>query len=406
MGDYGIHPTRYGALGNNELYSMYRSAIFDNLNEDEKLDLLQETVNRDALEMGELGTPLVQFSSLPAEISGNTIDGIIQLSYDMAVRGIQSFNYNGQTMEHSLDDNNIQSLNTVLHENVHAWQDQLIDGTILTSDDQLLAEYRANDFTHSTVSQNENNCLGSQYLMGDTPGGYYFYYFQATERDAYQQAEQKTESILQNIIDNHGSEKSFETYAKGTEINGYQAMEQKAMEFFNDSNFVADVNQVLMNQFFGTEVPVDANVEAALKTEMIATYQAMNSLSNTEENNMGFDPEPVSLEQYNQTLRGAVNDFYQHAMDDSSMNTEDAFRTASEMAERYFEAVEEFQDEMSTEKSTETVEENNVIGTEEVEQGEIVGTENTGISIDDNFDINEATTIDSNCEECDGGIDF
>ena len=35
---------------------------------------------------------------------------------------------------------------------------------------------------------------------------------------------------------------------------------------------------------------------------------------------MAFDPKPVSLEEYNQSLRDSVNAYYVHAMNDPSMS--------------------------------------------------------------------------------------
>jgi hypothetical protein len=347
MSDYGMHPTRYEGLSNSELYSMYRSCVYSNLNENEKLDLLQETVNRDAVERGELGAPRVEFSSLPANISGNAANGVIQVNYDMAVTGTQSVEYNGQTIEHQMDDHNIQVLNTVLHENAHCWQDQVNDGTISIADDHLAAEYKANNLTTTAVLQNGSYRLGSQYLTGETPGGYYFYFFQSTERDAHLQAEQKTASILQDITEKYGAEKSFEAYAKSVEANGYYATEQKAMQLFNNPNFERDVNQTLMNQYYGTNVPVDKNTEEAVKAEMVATYQSMNSLSNKEENKMSFDPKPVSLEQYNQSLRDTVNSYYEHAKNDPTMSNEEAIQSTGQVAEQYLGAVDAFQAEMN-----------------------------------------------------------
>jgi hypothetical protein len=362
MSDYGMHPTRYEGLSNSELYSMYRSAVYNNLNEREKLDLLQETVNRDAVERGEIGSPRVSFSSLPSNVSGNAANGEIHVNYDMAVKGIQTVEYNGQTIEHQMEDHNIQALNTVLHENAHCWQDQVNDGTISIADDHLAAEYKANDFTTTAVLQDGKYSLGSQYLTGETPGGYYFYYFQSTERDAHLQAEQKTADILQDITGKYGTEKSFEAYAKSVETNGYYATEQKAMELFNNPNFEQDVNQTLMNQYYGLNVPVDKNTETALKNEMVESYQSMNRLSSEEENKMSFDPKPVSLEEYNQSLRDTVNSYYEHAKNDPTMSNEEVVQSTGQMAEQYQEAVDTFQAEMNSE---------NAVGTENL--GESAG---------------------------------
>ena len=160
MGAYGVHPTRYGNLSNDQLYAMFRESTYSKLGESEKLDLLQETVNRDALEKGEIGSPEVRFADLPANESGNAANGVINVNRDMAVNGTQSIEYKGQTIQHTVSDYNVQSLNTVLHENIHCFQHQIIDGTITIEDAQKTAEYQANSFTSTVVLQNGRYQLG------------------------------------------------------------------------------------------------------------------------------------------------------------------------------------------------------------------------------------------------------
>ena len=55
---------------------------------------------------------------------------------------------------------------------------------------------------------------------------------------------------------------------------------------------------------------------------------------------MSFDPKPVTLEEYNQSLRDTVNAYYEHAMQDPSMTEEDAIQSTAEMSEKYLDAVE------------------------------------------------------------------
>lgn len=352
MGAYGVHPTRYGNLSNDQLYAMFRESTYSKLEEREKLDLLQETVNRDALEKGEVGAPEVRFADLPANESGNAANGVINVNRDMAVNGTQSFEYNGQTIQHSISAYNIQSLNTVLHENIHCFQDQIIDGTITIEDAQKTAEYQANSFTSSAVLQNGRYQLGSQYLTGETANGYYCYYFQSTERDAFLGAEERTAAILSGLTEKYGTEPSFEAYAKSVESTGYHATEREAIERFQNPNFVRDLNQTLQNQYFGTNVPVDKNTEAAVKAEMIATHKSLqqqitqvNNLSAKEDTKMSFDPnKPVSLEEYNAALRNSVNAYYEHAINDPTMSKEEAIKSTAEMSEKYIDAVQEFQE--------------------------------------------------------------
>ena len=352
MGAYGVHPTRYGNLSNNQLYAMFRESTYSKLGESEKLELLQETVNRDALEKGEVGAPEVRFADLPANESGNAVNGVINVNRDMAVNGTQSLEYSGQTIQHSISDYNVQSLNTVLHENTHCFQDQIIDGTRTIEDAQKTAEYQANSFTSSAVLQDGRYQLGSQYLIGETANGYYCYYFQSTERDAFLSAEERTAAILRGLTEKYGTEPSFEAYAKSVELTGYHATEREAIERFQNPNFERDLNQTLQNQYFGTNVPVDKNTEAAVKAEMVATHKSLqqqitqaNNLSAKEDTKMPFDQnKPVSLEEYNATLRDSVNAYYEHAMNDPTMSKEEAIKSTAEMSEKYIDAVQEFEE--------------------------------------------------------------
>lgn len=54
---------------------------------------------------------------------------------------------------------------------------------------------------------------------------------------------------------------------------------------------------------------------------------------------MSFEYKPVSLEEYNQTLRDSVNAYYTHAMNDPNMSNEDVPKSTGEMAEQYLDAV-------------------------------------------------------------------
>ena len=414
MGAYGVHPTRYGNLSNDQLYAMFRESTYSKLGESEKLELLQETVNRDALEKGEVGAPEVRFADLPANESGNAANGVINVNRDMAVNGMQSFEYNGQTIQHSISDYNVQSLNTVLHENTHCFQDQIIDGTITIEDAQKTAEYQANSFTSSAVLQDGRYQLGSQYLTGETANGYYCYYFQSTERDAFLGAEERTAAILSGLTEKYGTESSFEAYAKSVESTGYHATEREAIERFQNPNFERDLNQTLQNQYFGTNVPVDKNTEAAVKAEMVATYKSLqpqitqaNNLSAKENTKMSFDPnKPVSLEEYNATLRDSVNAYYEHAMNDPTMSKEEAIKSTAEMSEKYIDAVQEFQESQGM-QTTAGVSMNE--GVQSIESNEIQADANaldaTAISAGDTGAVDSGVSGDGIGDDDSSGVD-
>lgn len=95
---------------------------------------------------------------------------------------------------------------------------------------------------------------------------------------------------------------------------------------------------------------------------------------------MSFDYKPVSLEEYNQSLRDAVNVYYTPAINNQSMSREDALKSTGEMAEKYLDAAQEFQEAQNAivENNTEIIQE-----TTEVENGTVTETSNVEATSED-----------------------
>lgn len=66
-------------------------------------------------------------------------------------------------------------------------------------------------------------------------------------------------------------------------------------------------------------------------------YEAQNP-----ENRSIFNPDRVSVEEYDKTLRDQVNKYYEHLKNDPSLSNEDVMRMTEEMSEKYLTAVEEY----------------------------------------------------------------
>ena len=155
MGAYGNYPTGYQALSDQELFRLYRKEEWSGLSEKQKLDLYQETVNRHAASLGEMGAPRVCVTQMKSTIIGSHSNGVIKLNYDIVIRGMQTEHIAGQDFTYKRDDAGMQAMATCFHENFHAWQDQCLDGTITCSNPKLLQQYKANDFDISTVKASD-----------------------------------------------------------------------------------------------------------------------------------------------------------------------------------------------------------------------------------------------------------
>ena len=92
------------------------------------------------------------------------------------------------------------------------------------------------------------------------------------------------------------------------------------------------------------------------------------------------DYKPVTLDEYNQSLRDSVNAYYTHAMNDPDMTQEEAIQSTGEMAEQYLEAVEQF---------------------EEAQNGETL---DDGEDLDDGNALDDGNSLDDG-EDLDDGLD-
>ena len=341
---YGEHPTIYGGLSDTELYSMYRRETWLGLNENSRRELLQETVNRAASERGELGSCEVRFADLEPGVSGEQAGNVIRVNREMFAEDtiVMTSRYGTDVMEYTTS--NVNALETVLHENEHAWQNQCIRGEI-EGDPQLTREYRSNDFDVSAVQLSDGTVqAGSQYMTGET--GYEFYYFQSTERDAYRFSQERTQEILNGLEQEYGTEPSFAEYREELMQTGFEAYSQEVNRNYGVESFEREVNTTLMNHYYGTHNQADPKIEEAVRQEMAESYEASKRSQQQSENKTfnGREYTPTTLEEYEAQLHGQVNDYYTHAVNDPTVSQEEAYAETTQMAENYLDAVAEYEE--------------------------------------------------------------
>lgn len=313
MADYGTHPTIFSNFTNDSLFSMYRSEKWSQLDEYFRRELLQETVNRSARLNGELGACQVVFEDLGPSTAGSQGNGIIKLDRTRFVNDMGHAVYGGQVFEVPLEDANLQALETVLHEDIHAWQNQIVDGTIPSPDQNLLNEYAANDFDISFVTLADGTMdAGQQCLRGETAnGGYYLYYLQSTERDAHRYSEQRTMQILNQLEQKYGPDPSFEAYRLNVQTNGYEATLSQARLYFGTEAVEQDINTTLKNQFYQTSEPVSSPlVENAVKQEMVLSLQENMKMSQEQSQAIQETPQQphIQSEVMDDSLDGGLNE--------------------------------------------------------------------------------------------------
>lgn len=328
--------TPYQNLSNTQLYAMYRQETWISLSESEKLNVLQETVYREAAKYGDAYTPEVSFENLPSHISGYENSNHITINRDLAVHGEYSFRNGNDIIRYAIPDSGLQTLECIFHEHHHVVQENILNGRI-DADESVRAILETNTPSLSVV----NGQLGNQYLSGKTD--YALYYMQPMELDAYTVSQNKVTAIIADLREVYGSDSAIEAYEKRMETEGWQARVQHYNQLFGNEKTPEQIARVLMNVYHHENTEVQKNIEAAVKSEMIASaIQNTNELKEDTLSTQTFQPSPVSREQFEATLHDSVNSYYQHALNDPQLLYEEVVAETSQMAEQHFDAIAEF----------------------------------------------------------------
>ncbi len=277
----------YSGLSNDALYSMFRMSEWSSLSENQKTQLCQEVVNRDCAALGMTSAPTVSFDrSMSSATLGTQSGSSIKLNGSAFLDGKIERSVNGEVITAEIRDNNMLALQTLFHENQHAYQNQVINDEIAPQNEAAAIQYKANDFTVSGVDTENGKEKGLQYLYGETSGnaGYFMYYFQSTERDAHFIGEKKADYVKEYLSTKYGNEQSFDAYTARIQNNGYNAMLERAKAEFNNENVEKEINNTLMNNYYGTNLPVSPEIKAAVEKEMALSYKEFVRMSKEEEN--------------------------------------------------------------------------------------------------------------------------
>ncbi len=262
-------PTRYTFLSEKELHSLYLHSNWVGLDENERLDLLQETVNREVIADGGNYFGVVDFENMKPSVSGSQSGFKINLNRDMFVNDIKKEVYNGTVLSFDLENSNMLAYETVLHECRHLHQYAATMGLAKASQKEL-SLYRANDFTVTNIDGGR----ASQYLKG--MNSYSLYYLNPTELDAYKVSQEKSLALAKELEAEYGMDNSLRLYQDQLESDGYQATLDDIREDLGE-NIDSEVAQVLMNYHYGTDEPVRSEVKEMVTSEMIATQQEIDS---------------------------------------------------------------------------------------------------------------------------------
>lgn len=216
---------------------------------------------------------------------------------------------NGKTITTDAKCPSYDALTTVLHEYQHVKQDAIIDGKI-TADPAVKEALEANMGTLSVV----DGQIGCQYLSGETDYG--LYYLQPCELDAFTTSETKTDAIIDSIKAQYGSDPAMVAYADKMAKYGYAAQLAEFRAQYNNPNVEVEVSKALQNAYNNTNIAVDPNVEAAVKTEMVASANALFA-----NNNAGYTPKTETPTETEQLADGYISAMSSVENDNGTVST-------------------------------------------------------------------------------------
>lgn len=249
--------TRYGGLSTETLYSLYRHEAWARLDEGERLNLLQETVNREVQANGAGYLCELSMVRLPSSIYGQEHNGHIQLNEELCLRDRLLYQTTAEPICIDLKDANFLALETALHEHRHSFQTQMIEGKLdpRLCEPKLLAALEANQLQPTVV----NGQTASQYMQGLT--SYSLYYLNPCELDANKIAEAKTAAILEQLRARFGEDSSMQAYLQRVERSGVTAKLAEYSRAYACEGVELEVAQILKNCHFKTEVAVNEKLE-------------------------------------------------------------------------------------------------------------------------------------------------
>lgn len=242
-----FYPTRFAELTTAEVCELYRADTWNGMSRGERLDALQELENRAAEELGNQPCEIHL-----AEMNGSTYgcysSGRITINESLVNDGILRIeDAEGNVTEYAPHDVNAQMMDTIHHENYHAYQDEVIHGRLEHDDAAESALWKANDTSY--ISSSDNHIL---------------YRIQAQERSAFERGESQTKATFEKIEEQYGEDAGYHEYLISINEDSYNAALTNAQEIYGSENIqqVLD-NYMLANSYESFEESGNAAVESA-----------------------------------------------------------------------------------------------------------------------------------------------
>ena len=224
--------TRYSENSNSEINELYRSAIWRVLSSEERLDALQELENRAAEKLGNQPCEICT-EEMNGSQYGYYYNGKIYVNESLINNGtLRYVDETGNVLEYIPNDTNAQMMDTIHHENYHAYQNEVIHGWLEHNDQQEIELWRANEDMY--ISSSDNGIL---------------YRIQSQERTAFDRGEQQTKIAFEELESKYGDDAGYQEYLTSINQDSYKNALTEAQEMYEDENIQETLDFYMVSSY-------------------------------------------------------------------------------------------------------------------------------------------------------------
>jgi len=214
------YPTRYSGLTDSGVNDLYRSDTWSNLERSERLDAIQELANRSAQICGNRPCE-VKLEKMNGSTYGYYQNGGIFINESLVESGELSVEFDdGTSMSYAVPGANAQIMNTIHHENYHAYQNDVVNGHTNHNNSAETELWRANWNNNNYIRYDENPLL---------------YRLQSIERSAFDYGDTRTKSAFDRIEALYGADSGYQNYYNSYGDKGYTNALSKASKTYGQN---------------------------------------------------------------------------------------------------------------------------------------------------------------------------
>lgn len=266
------------------LYSKFRNENWNSMTPQQRLDTLQELANYSA-ELNHAAPQKVTVEELEGAAYGYFDGEKIVVNKHILDKGmmvktvIDEETGEKELLTREVQDANLQMMDTIFHEDFHAFQEQAVNGEIPA---ETLKEM---GITQETIHNWQSNNTIMNYVDPEIDGS--LYRIQGLEESAFRIGEMRTQQAFGYLNEKYGEDPNFKAYQSSIQKNSYTYNLNMAQMRYGDMD-IQNTLQYKMNERYYLENIQYSNEIAAQDVEHVLNKSMQNSMQNRAETHTGL----------------------------------------------------------------------------------------------------------------------